>query len=707
MEPGIGVHADGALEPRAGGHAQAQRQHRLRAEGERAQRQHRPERPHLAHQEALAPRAADRLARAVVALGEELALVAAPEQRLAGGGIRAAQRADALPDQVLAEDALHLVALDQVGVELRRVLLHRRQARELGEVVEHQVGAAGFERVDDAAVAVRVLGEGPHDVAGRVRREALGEEERDREIRHGADRLAGRRRLAHVLHHLVQHARLRRPRMDACARAAQRLGLVRAHRGQQPRGERAGDEQRRLRGAPRARPRRQQLVQPRQRRQPQRAGQHRQVHVVLRPHHVAEQQQRGGEVEQGALLQRSCAPLRIAQQAAPQPLAPAEPRQPGQRRQHAELHRQLEERRLAVEPALEQRLPIRARRDDQARHPGVDAAELAQRRVLREQRPGRRQPRVAEARHADEVVQHRLLHHASELALHQEVQRRDDADDGAGAEEVGEAARRALARAARGGDQRGGGGEQRRGAVVLLAEHADAEEQAGAAQRVAAAALEMAEEQQQRCGLEQQRGGAVAVDLPVREGPGPVQPQERDAQQRPAHRHQPPQQAEAQRGEGRELDAHQPARHQDRRLEDPEAQRQQVEGAGQRVAGGVAVELPAAEDQVRVREHVALVHHAEPAIEERQLVAERGGGDGQRRGGGVRADGGGETRGVHGSRTSRGSAKPASSGVSPAALSVEVESSRWASRPATASSGRSSSNQPRSSSRVCGRSVRS
>jgi len=58
---------------------------------------------------------------------------------------------------------------------------------------------------------------------------------------------------------------------------------------------------------------------------------------------------------------------------------------------------------------------------------------------------------------------------------------------------------------------------------------------------------------------------------------------------------------------------------------------EQVERAGQRVAGGVAVEHAAARDDVGELAHVALVHDPEPAVEERELEGEGEGGHPEQR----------------------------------------------------------------------------
>ena len=256
----------------------------------------------------------------------------------------------------------------------------------------------------------------------------------------------------------------------------------------------------------------------------------------------------------------------------------------------------------------------------------------AQRGVLVEEREGRRVGPVLEAGHAAEVVPHAEAQHVGEHALPREEQRGAEPDRRGRRQEererAGEARRVRLraARARRDG-QRRRRRQQSRGAVVLLAEDAEPVGEPGRQQRRTPSGLEVRDQQPQRQGEEEQGGRRVAVHLPVWEAPDAVEPQQRHDGEGDARGKQPPHQVVDDGGEERELDRDREARDQHRRLEQAEEQRQQVEGAGQRVERGVAVEHAALRDDLGEEQHVPLVHRAEPAIEERELEADRRGRD--------------------------------------------------------------------------------
>jgi hypothetical protein len=238
------------------------------------------------------------------------------------------------------------------------------------------------------------------------------------------------------------------------------------------------------------------------------------------------------------------------------------------------------------------------------------------------------------------VVQHRQLDHEGQLALHPEVQARGRTHRGGGGEEGPEERKKRLPRlpgsTARVHEQGEARSEERRRAVILLAVDPEAEDQPGEGEDAPIAGLEEAHQRQQRSRQDEECGGRVAVHLPVGKGPDAVEQQQPDAKSCVRRWYQAANEQKDHDREGAEFENDDPAGEQDRRLEAAEGESEEVKGAREWVARRIPVEHPALRHDVGELQHVSFVHHAEPAIEERELEAEGCEGDQQRPSGTLR-----------------------------------------------------------------------
>ena len=169
-------------------------------------------------------------------------------------------------------------------------------------------------------------------------------------------------------------------------------------------------------------------------------------------------------------------------------------------------------------------------------------------------------------------------------------------------------------------------GRQPRDTVVLLAEETQAREQSGRGERKQVIRLEEANQRYDCSRQQAERSRGVAVHLPMRKSPYPVQEEEAQSRQDEWSADEAPEQREEENGEQRELDHHDLSSEPDRCSSQAERNRKQIEGAGKRVNGRVSIELPAVRHDIRELEKVPLVHEARPAVVKGQLE-----GDGDRR----------------------------------------------------------------------------